>query len=216
MRMFLALLVACGPRESVSPVDYGPPTAPIDPIACPATTLERFAARVGVTPAITTEQMVEAARIDKLPCKPAEADDACLARARARPTPPFYELTGVKIANEVSSVDFVYDLDGRRFTDSAPSMDAMITKLKALAAQGHKVTVVRAESAADAGTRHAAIVYRGVGGQQRRVVTLKWHPDDPPTAMTNTQAAGERERIEIRSMALDDQGDLVVVGTCGA
>ena len=41
-------------------------------------------------------------------------------------------------------------------------MDEMVAKLKALAAQGNKVTVIRAESAADAGTRHAAIVYRGV------------------------------------------------------
>jgi hypothetical protein len=210
-------LAACGPRAAAPPpVDYGPPAAPIDPIACPAATLERFAARVGVTPAITTEQIVEAARIDKLPCRPRETDDACLSRARNQPTPPSYERTGITIASEITNVDFTYDLDGRRLTESAPSMDAMITKLKALAAQGHKVTIVRAESAADAGTRHAAIVYRGIGGRQRRIVTLTSRPEDASAAMGATEAAAERERIEIRSMALDEQQNLVVIATCGA
>lgn len=212
----VVLLVACGPRESTTPVDYGPPAAPIDPIACPASLLERFAARVGVTPAITTEQIVEAARIDKVPCKPGETDDACRARARARPAPSFYEVTSIEIANEVASVDFVYDLDGRRITESSPSMEDMVKKLKSLASQGHKVTVIRAASAPDATSRHAAILYRGVGGRERRIVTLTWHPDDAATSMAETQAAAERERIEIRSMDLDDKGNLVVVGTCGA
>jgi hypothetical protein len=217
MRALLLLVVACGPRvEPAAPVDYGPPAAPIDPIACPADTLERFAARVGVPPAITTEQIVDASRVDKLPCKAAETNDACLARARARPAPTSYELAGVTIANEVTSVEYTYDLNGRRLTETASSMEELVTKLKALSAQGNKVTIVRAESAGDGASRHAAIVYRGVGGRERRLVTLTWQPDDTAAAMADTQAAAERERIEIRSMALDDKNNLVVVGTCGA
>jgi len=220
--LYVLVLTACGPREVTPTPDYGPPPEPVDPIACPAAALERFANRVGAPLAIATEPVVDAARIDKVPCKPAETDDACLARARTRPVPAFYEVAGIKIGGEVTHVEFTYELDGRRFTEQAPSMEAMVARLKAFQAKGHKVVVIRGESAADAGSRHAAIAYRGVGGTQRRVGTLRWRAtgDDPDRdrarALSDAQAAAEHERMEIRSMQVTDDGELVVVATCGA
>ena len=210
MRALLLLVVACGPRDA-APIDYGPPPQPIDPIACSAARLEHFAARIGAAIEITTEQIVDAARIDKLPCKPSETDDACLSRARARPVPAYYEVAGVTIGKEITQVDFIYDLDGRRFTDSAESMQEMVARLKQLQAGGHKVTIIRAESAPDAGSRHAAIAYRGVGGQQRRLATLRWRPD----ASIDPHARAEDDRIEIRSMQVAESGEATAVVTCG-
>jgi len=213
--LLVLVLTACGPRELAPTPDYGPPPAPVDPIACPAAVL-------GAPLTIATEPVVDAARIDKVPCKPAETDDACLARARARPVPAFYEVASIKIGGEVTHVEFTYELDGRRFTEQAPSMEAMVARLKAFQAKGHKVVVIRGESAADAGARHAAIAYRGVGGTQRRVGTLRWRAtgDDPDRdrarGLADAQAAAEHERLEIRSMQITDDGELAVVATCGA
>jgi hypothetical protein len=206
---------ACGARDP-APVDFGPPPQAIDPLACPASILERFATRVGAPLAITTEQIVDAARIDKVPCKPAEADDACIARARTRPVPTSYEVAGVTIGGDVTHVEFLYDIDGRRVTEHADTLDAMVKRLKALQAQGHKVTLIRGESAADAGSRHAAIAYRGVGGRQRRIANLKWKPDDPNRAMAEVQAAADRDLLEVRTMEATTEGEVVVVATCGA
>ena len=215
-RLALLFVAACGAREQ-PPVDYGPPPGePVDPIVCPAARLERFATRAGIAPAITTEPVVDAARIDKVPCKPAEADDACIARARQRPVPSFYEVAGVTIGGDITHVEFTYDVDGRRFTEQAPTMDAMVARLKSLQARGHKVVVIRGESAPDAGSRHAAIAYRGVGGQQRRVVTLRSRPDDPARAMAEVQTAAEYERLQVRTLEVTPEGELVVVATCGA
>ena len=213
-RLAVLVVAACGARER-PPVDYGPPPTPIDPIACPADRLERFATRAGIEPAITTEPIIEAARIDKVPCKPAESDDACISRARQRPVPSFYEVAGITIGGDVTHVEFTYELDGRRFTEQAPTMEAMVARLKALQAKGHKVVVIRGESAPDAGSRHAAIAYRGVGGQQRRIVTLRSRPADPARAMSEIQAAAEHERLQVRTLEVTGDGEVVAVATCG-
>lgn len=219
-----ALLIACGPRAAPAPVpDYGPPPAPVDPIACPVERLERLAARVGAEATIATEPILDASRIDKVPCRPAETDDACVTRARSRPAPASYNIIGVTIGGDVTHVEFTYTLDGRRITETAPSMERMIARLMALKEAGHKVVVLRGESAADAGSRHAAITYRGVGGQERRVATLRirtasapseGEPAGPAAAAADVQAAATQDRMEIRSMEVDAD-HLVVVVTCG-
>lgn len=202
--------------------DYGPPAEPVDPIACPAARLERFATQVGSALSITTEPIVDAGRIDKIPCKLDETDDACLARARKRPIPSFYEIIGVTLGGDVTHVEFTYSLDGRRITERADSMKKMVARLKAFQAAGHKVVLIRGESAGDAGARHAAIAYRGVGGQQRRIATLRFRPTtehpprEPARAMGDAQLAAEQERIEIRTMEAEDDNTVVIVATCGA
>lgn len=221
-RVLLLVAAACGAREVTPAPDYGPPAEPVDPIACDAGRLERFATQVGAALSITTEPVVDAGRIDKTPCKPDETDEACLARARKRGVPAFYEVTGVTIGGDVTHVEFTYSLDGRRITEQAESMQQMVARLKAFQAAGHKVVLIRGESAADAGSRHAAIAYRGVGGQQRRVATLRFRPTtehpprEPGRAMADAQAAAEHERVQIRSMQAEDDNTVVIVATCGA
>jgi hypothetical protein len=214
-------LAACGGRSATPAPDYGPPPAPVDPIACPASRLEQYALRAGATLAITTEPIVDAARVDKLPCKQDEPDDACLARARTRPTPSSYEVTTITIGGDDSIVEFTFDLDGRRVTEQAESMQKMVARLKALQAQGHKVTLIRGGSTGDAAARHAAITYRGIGVQERRIATLtirptKEHPPrEPARAMADAQALAGDERMEIRTMAANDDATVTLVVTCG-
>ena len=219
----IVILVAasCGAREVTPAPDYGPPPAPVDPIACAADRLERFATKVGGAITITTEPVVDTKRVDTVPCKHDEANDACIARARKRPVPAFYEVTGVTINADATAVELTYDLDGRRFTERGESLEEMITRLKALQAAGHKVVVIRGGSAAEGGTRHAAIAYRGVGGQERRVAKLTLHPDKehPPretaAAMADVQIAAAEDHMEIRTMQSADDASVTVVATCG-
>jgi hypothetical protein len=217
----LILVAACGAREVTPAPDYGPPPAPVDPILCPAARLEQFATRAGATIAITTEPIVDAARIDKVPCKQDEPDDACIARARQRPTPSSYEVTGVTIGGDDAVVEYTFDLDGRRITERADSMQKMVARLKALQAKGHKVVLLRGESTGDSAARHAAIAYRGIGVQERRIATLtirptKEHPPrDPARAMADAQAYADEERMEIRTMAANDDATVTLVITCG-
>ena len=212
---------ACGAREVTPAPDYGPPPAPTDPIACAASRLEQFALRAGATLTISTEPVVEAARIDKIPCKQDEPDDACIARARKLPTPSYYEVMNITIGGDDAVVEYTFDLDGRRITEQAESMQKMVARLKALQAQGHKVTLLRGESTGDAAARHAAIAYRGIGVQERRVATLtirptKEHPPrDPARAMADAQAHAVDEQIEIRTMAATDDTTVTLVATCG-
>lgn len=221
MRAFLILAAACGAREVTPAPDYGPPPAPVDPIACPADRLERFATKIGAAVKITTEPVLDTARVDKVPCKQDEANDACIARARKRPVPAFYEVTSVTIGNDATAVELVYDLDGRRFTEHGESLEEMVNRLKALQASGHKVVVIRGGSSADAGTRHAAIAYRGVGGQERRVGAMVIHPqkEHPPrevaAAMADVGMAAAEDHMEIRTMQSADDGSVTVVATCG-
>ncbi len=214
------VLVGCGAREVAPPPDFGPPPAAawrqIDPIACPEAVLTRFAARVGAPFTIGTEPIVEAQRIDQMPCKTGEPDDACLARARQRPVPDGYAIAGVTIAPDDTRIDARYEVDGRIVTEELPDLATLVTKLKALAADGHKVTVLGTASVAGATARHASIAFQGVGGRQQRVVKLEWRAEDPPRAMGEARAAAEHEGVEIRSMDLDDKGTLVVTATCGA
>lgn len=216
-----AAAAACGAREVTPAPDYGPPPARVDPIACPAERLERFALRAGATLAITTEPVVDAARIDKVPCKQDEADITCLARARKRPPPSGYDVTGVTIGGDDAVVEFVFDLDGRRITERADSMQKMVERLKALQAKGHKIVLVRGESTGDSAARHAAIAYRGIDVPKRRVATLtmrptKEHPPrDPARAMADAQAYAEDEHMEIRAMAAGENDTVVATVTCG-
>ena len=218
----LIAIAACGAREVTPAPDYGPPPAPVDPIACPAARLEQFATRAGATIAIATEPVIDAGRIDKVPCKPDEPDDACVARARKRPAPTSYEVIGVTIGGDDAVVEFTFDLDGRRMTEQADSMQKMVARLKALQAQGHKVVLLRGESVGDAAARHAAIAYRGVGVQERRIATLRIHPtkEHPPRdlgrAMADAQAYAEEDLLEIRSMQATDDTTITIVVTCGA
>ncbi|MDQ3338604.1 MAG: hypothetical protein M4D80_25855 [Myxococcota bacterium] len=218
----LLAVAACGAREVTPAPDYGPPPEPVDPITCPATRLERFATRAGATITITTEPVIDAARIDKVPCKSDEPDDACLARARKRPTPSSYEVTGVTIGGDDAPVEYTFDLDGRRITEQADSMQKMVARLKALQAKGHKVVLLRGESVGDSAARHAAIAYRGVGVQERRIATLvmrptKEHPPrDLPRAMADAQAYADDDRLEIRSMQATDDSTITITVTCGA
>ena len=222
--VILFVLAACGPRASTPTQDFGPPATPVDPIACPAARLEQFAVTTETAITISTEDVVDAGRIDKVPCKPAETDPQCIERARKRPAPSFYEVTGVTVGGDDTTVELTYELDGRRFTEQGDSMKEMVARLKALQAAGHKVVVIAGGSAADTGTRHAAIAYRGVGGQQRRIATLNWRPTKQDTDVTvararaveNIQALAGEQRIEIRSMEPTEQDRLVVTITCGA
>lgn len=213
--LLVAFVIGCGPSAAPPPVDYGPPAEPVDPIACPAARLEAFAARVGLAAEITTEPVLEAARVDKLPCKPDETDADCIARARKRPIPAPYEVAGVTIGAEVTHVEYTYEIDGRRVTEEAPTLAAMVERLKALQAAGHRITPIRAESAGDARARHAAIAYRAVGGQQRRVATLRG-PAAAETAQTmaDVHAAAQAANLELRSLQVTPDGELVVVATC--
>ena len=217
----LIVVAACGAREVTPAPDYGPPPVPVDPIACPAARLEKFALRAGATLAITTEPVVDAARIDKLPCKQDEPDDACVARARKRPAPAYYEVTSVTIGGDDAVVEYTFDLDGRRITEQADSMQKMVERLKALQAKGHKVVLIRGESTGDSTARHAAIAYRGVDVQERRVATLtirptKEHPPrDPGRAMADAQAYAEDDRMEIRTMQAGENDTIVATVTCG-
>jgi hypothetical protein len=164
VRLAFVLLFACGPRGETPTTDFGPPAQPIDPIACPAARLERFAETAELTIILSTEAVVDAGRVDKAPCK---TDEQCISRARKRPAPAFYEITGVTIGADNTQVDYTYDLDGRRIIEQADSMAQMVERLKALQAAGHTVTLLHGDSAPDAGPRHAAITYRGIGGTDR-------------------------------------------------
>jgi len=220
-RALVIVVAACGAREVTPPPDYGPPPAPVDPIACAAERLEKFATKIGGTLAITTEPVLDAKRVDKVPCKQDETNDACIARARKRGVPVFYEVTGVTINTDATAVELTYDLDGRRFTEHGESLEQMVERLKAMQAAGHKVVVIRGGSSADGGTRHAAIAYRGVGGQERRVGKLTIHPDKehPPretaAAMADVQMAAAEDHMEIRTMQSADDASITVVATCG-
>jgi hypothetical protein len=221
-RVLLLVAAACGAREVTPAPDYGPPPEPIDPIACPAARLERYAQLAGSPLTISTEPIVDAGRIDKVPCKQDETDDACVSRARKLPSPSYYEVVGVTIGGDTSVVEFTYELDGRRVTERADSMQKMVARLKAFQAAGRKVVLIRGESAGDSAARHAAIKYRGVGGQERRIATLRFRPlkEHPPRelprAMAEAQALAEQERIEIRSMQAGDDETITIVATCGA
>ncbi|HLL23878.1 MAG TPA: hypothetical protein VK427_17190, partial [Kofleriaceae bacterium] len=103
-RAALLALGACGAHAPAPQSDFGPPRAPVDPVACPAATLERFAERAAHVATITTEPVLDAARTDKLPCKPAETDAACIARARTRAVPPGYEVTSVTIGGDITHI----------------------------------------------------------------------------------------------------------------
>jgi len=188
-------------------VDFGPPPQPIDPVACPAARLEQFAARIGAPLDITTEQIVDAERVDKLPCKTGETDDACLARARQRAVPTSYEFARVTLGAENTTVDFTFELDGRITSDRAESPKAMTDKLKALQAAGHKVTMLGFSASETATARHAAIAYRGIGGRKRRIATIKL-PE------TTSRDDIEQPGIEIRSVIPDEAGTLVATFTC--
>ena len=220
----LFVLAACGPRASTPAQDFGPPAEPADPIACAAARLEQFAAVTETAVTISTEDVVDAGRIDKLPCKPDETDPQCIERARKRGVPLYYEVTGVTIGGDDTTVELTYELDGRRFTEQGESMKDMVARLKALQAAGHKVVVVAGGSAAEGGSRHAAIAYRGVGGQQRRIATLLWRPTRQDTdvaaararAMENIQGLAGEQRIEVRNMEPTGEDKLVVTITCGA
>jgi hypothetical protein len=218
----LLVLAACGAREVTPAPDYGPPPEPVDPITCAASRLEHFATRAGATIAITTEPVIDAARIDKVPCKPDEADDACVVRARTRPTPPMYEVIRVTIGGDDAVVEYTFDLDGRRITEQADSMQKMVARLKALQAKGHKVVLIRGESMGDSAARHAAIAYRGVGVQERRIATLRIRPtkEHPPRdlarAMADAEAYAADDLLEIRSMEATDDATVTLVVTCGA
>lgn len=219
MRAFAALLViaACGAREVTPVPDYGPPPRRFDPIACPAAMLDVLATRIpGAQLAVSLERVVDAARVDKVPCGEL-ADDACLARARKRPVPVGYEVVGVTIGGDVTHVDVTYELDGRRITEQAPSLAAMVEKLKALQAAGHHVRVIAGESASDAESRHAAIAYRAAGGQQRRVGTYRWRVPDGETAasLADAHAAAEAAQLQVRSVEVTDDG-VVMTATCAA
>ena len=220
-RALVIVLVACGAREVTPAPDYGPPPAPVDPIACAAERLEKFGTKIGGAVTISTEPVVDTKRVDKVPCKQDETNDACIARARKRAVPTFYEVTGVTINTEGTEVELTYDLDGRRFTERGESLEEMVTRLKALQAAGHKVVVIRGGSSPDGGTRHAAIAYRGVGGQERRLAKLTIHPDKehPPrevaAAMADVQMAAVEDHMEIRTMQSADDGSVTVVATCG-
>lgn len=222
MRFVLAFAIACGPRAASTPTDFGPPPAPVDPIVCPAARLERFAEATEMTLEISTEPVVDTNRVDQVPCKPDETDAQCLARARKRPAPPSYEVVGVTLGSEDSDVEFVYEIDGRRVVEQAASLAKMVERLKALQAGGHKVSLLRGESLGDTSVRHAAVAYRGVGVQERRVGTLRWRPTRQDTdipaararAIERIQAVVAEQRLELR--ALDTANEIVVVtATCG-
>ena len=159
-----------------------------------------------MTLAITTEPIVDAGRIDKVPCKLDETDEQCVSRARKRPAPSYYEVTGVTLGGDDSEVEYTYDLDGRRITERAESMRAMVARLKALQAAGRKVTLLRGEAATGTSARHAAIAYRGVGGQERRLGTLRWRPTrrtrtsrGPGRALEHIREVASEQHIEVRS-----------------
>jgi hypothetical protein len=219
----VVFLLACGPRGETPTTDFGPPAQPIDPVTCAAARLERFAEAAELTIEISTEPVVDAGRIDKVPCKTGETDEQCIARARKRAAPAFYEVTGVTIGADNTQVDFTYVLDGRRVTEQAESMAKMVERLKALQAAGHKVTFLQGAEAPDAGPRHAAIAYRGIGGTERRIATLRWHPTRQDTdipaararAIGNIQALAEDQRIELRALDTSHPDALVVTATCG-
>lgn len=219
----LLVLFACGPRAETPTTDFGPPAAPVDPIACPAARLERFAEAAELTITIGTEPVVDAGRVDKVPCKTGETDDACLARARKRPAPAYYEVTGVTLGADNTEVTYTFDLDGRRITETAASMANMVERLKGLQAAGHKVTLLHGDATPDAGPRHAAITYRGTGGTERRVATLRWHPTKQDTdipaararAVPRIQAVADEQRIELRALDTSQPDALTVTATCG-
>jgi hypothetical protein len=223
VRLAFVLLFACGPRGETPTTDFGPPAQPIDPIACPAARLERFAETAELTIILSTEAVVDAGRVDKVPCKTGETDEQCISRARKRPAPAFYEITGVTIGADNTQVDYTYDLDGRRIIEQADSMAQMVERLKALQAAGHTVTLLHGDSAPDAGPRHAAITYRGIGGTERRIATLHWRPTrqdaDIPAArqraLEHVQALAQEQRVELRAIDTSNEATLVITATCG-
>ena len=210
----LVALVACGPRAPSRQPDFGvdEPHPVEDSIACPAAQLEAFALRLGAPLEIANEPIVDSARTDRVPCKPAETDEACLARARARPAPPSYELKDATINGDDLRVETTYMLDGQQVVEQFPDVRAFVDKLKGLQAAGHRIVLVDSHTIADAPSRHATVTYRGVGGREQRVAHLRWRPENTDLAMADAQAA---ERIEIRSMNVDEHGDLVITATCG-
>lgn len=213
-----ALALGCGASPPPPAPDFSNPAGPAgdtpDPIACPEAELAGLAARIaGAQLAISLEPIVDAARIDKLPCAPQASDDACLARAHQRPVPDGYELTGITIGGEVSHVEVTYDLDGVRRTEEAASLEVMVAKLKALQARGHKVVLIAGHSVGEAETRHAAVAYRRLGGRQRRVGTLRWRADDRPRAFAEAQAAAHEAGLELRKLEVVDD-ELVLTATC--
>ena len=194
--------------------DYGPPAQPVDPVACPAARLEKFANLVEAPLAITTEPIVDSARIDQVPCKPTESDAQCLARARARPAPASFEVVGVTIGGD-GDLSYTYTIDGREVTETAQSLELMVARLKQLQAAGHQIVVLRGGRDADAVSRHAAIAYRAVGGRERRVATLRWHSEDPARTMARAREVADQELVEIRAMEIAGTGELVIIATCG-
>ncbi len=216
-----ALALGCGASPPPPAPDFSSPAGadspPVDPVACPEAELAALAARIaGAQLAVSLEPLVDAARIDKQPCAPQGSDDACLARARLRPVPDGYELTGITIGGEVSHVEVIYDLDGVRRTEEAASLEVMVAKLKALQARGHKVVMIAGHSLGEAETRHAAVAYRRLGGRQRRIGTIRWRTDDHPRAFAEAQAAAQEGGLELRTLEVsgDGDGELVMTATC--
>ncbi|MBA3391773.1 MAG: hypothetical protein H0T89_03965 [Deltaproteobacteria bacterium] len=216
-----ALALGCGASPPPPAPDFSTPggaeSPPPDPIACPEAELAGLATRIaGAQLTVSQEPIVDAARIDKLPCAPQASDEACLARARKRSIPDGYELTGVTIGGEVSHVEVTYDLDGVRRTEEAASLEVMVGKLKALQAKGHKVVLIAGHSVGEAETRHAAVAYRRLGGRQRRIATIRWQADDRARAFAEAQAAAQEAGLEIRKLELsgDVDDELVMTATC--
>ncbi|MDQ3366596.1 MAG: hypothetical protein M3680_14325 [Myxococcota bacterium] len=212
----LAIGAGCGglaPPQPANPDDFRHPD--VDPIACPEVALARLGARLPAAQLTIGQQaIVEAQRIDRLPCARGMKDEACLEAARRRGVPAGYELVALTIGGDSSLVEMTYDVDGVRTTEQAEAFDVIVAKLKALQGQGRKVTVIEGHTVPGAESRHARLVYAREGGRQRRFATLRWRPDgEPAMASAEAQRAAEAERMFVQKLEREGE-ELVMTATC--